>query len=81
MGALRVSPQVRHSLDVLWEGLGEPDASAFARVSSAMRCGGLPPVMVRRLLFLSRVAVLPWLRGRYGDERHGAHELPVKARA
>ena len=82
VGALRVSPEVGRSLDVLWEGLGEPSASAYARLTSALDSGALPPVLLRRFLFLARVALLPTLRSRFGDERAGAHEISkVKARA
>jgi len=68
---LPMSAPVRESLDVLWDGLAAAGGTSLSRVQAARRSGALPRAWVMRCLFLSRVALLPLLRARLGDEREG----------
>jgi glycosyltransferase involved in cell wall biosynthesis len=68
---LPVRPEVDRSIETLWQGLGIDSASLGSRLSAAIRSGALPRARLMQALFLSRVAVLPALRARLGDERDG----------
>lgn len=68
---LAMAAPVRQSLDVLWNGLAAARGTSLSRVGAARRSGALPRAFVMRCLFLSRVALLPVLRARLGDEREG----------
>jgi glycosyltransferase involved in cell wall biosynthesis len=70
---LPMAAPVRESLDVLWEGLGAAGGTLLSRVVAAGRSGALPRSYMMRCLFLSRVALLPVLRDRLGDDRDGVH--------
>ena len=70
---LAMAAPVRQSLDVLWDGLAAAGGTSFSRMGAARRSGALPRAFVMRCLFLSRVALLPALRARLGDERKGVH--------
>jgi glycosyltransferase involved in cell wall biosynthesis len=69
---LAMVPEVRVAVEKLWTGLAAADASLRTRVSAAVRSGALPRAWLMKGLFLARVAMLPRLRARYGDERDGA---------
>ena len=64
---------MRQAIDVLWSGLAER-GSLWSRISAARSSRGLPRSLPMRGLFLMRVALLPLLRARLGDERDGAME-------
>lgn len=65
---LPITPDVGRALDTLWDGLG-PDRGPFARLRAAARSGALPTSLPLRVIALSRIAALPLLRARFGDER------------
>ena len=65
---LAIAPDVRRALDTLWEGLGR-DQGALSRLRAASGSGALPASLPLRLIALARIAALPLLRARFGDER------------
>lgn len=67
---LAVVPAARRAIDVLWEGLASGRGAA-ARIAAARRSGALPASLALRCLALARIARLPALRARFGDERDG----------
>ena len=69
---LAMVPEMSRSVETLWAGLAAADAPLRTRLSAALRSGALPRAWPMKGLFLARVALLPWLRARYGDEREGA---------
>lgn len=64
---------MRQAIDVLWRGLAER-GSLWSRIGAARRSRGLPRSLPMRGLFLMRVALLPVLRARLGDERDDTME-------
>lgn len=64
---LALAPVVRETIEQLSEGLA-PDRGVVARLSAAVRSEALPRPIALRLLLLSRIAMLPFLRARLGDE-------------
>lgn len=65
---LAVRPDVSAALETLHEGLGA-DRGMLDRLSAAARSGALPASLPLRAIALARVAALPLLRARFGDER------------
>jgi hypothetical protein len=68
---LMLAPDVGRALDALWEGLGR-DQGPISRLRAVAGSGALPPSLPLRLIALARVAALPLLRARFGDERGAA---------
>jgi rhamnosyltransferase len=73
---LRMVPGVERAADALWRGLGEGPMALRSRLAAAVRSGALPGPLPMRLLVLARVAALPRLRARWGDERRAIGTLP-----
>jgi hypothetical protein len=71
---LAMTQDVRQSVELLWAGLAEQGTTLASRLVAAGRSGALPRSLPMRGLFLARVALLPRLRARFGDERDGAAE-------
>jgi hypothetical protein len=67
--ALPMAPDVRRALDILWAELGEGRGTPVSRMAAARASGALPRRFERRVLVLARIAFLPSLRARLGDER------------
>ena len=72
---LAMGQNVSRSIDLLWRALADPMASLGSRVLAAGRSGALPRSLPMRGLLLARVALLPRLRLRHGDERDGIMEV------
>jgi len=70
--SLAMRSEAGRALEVLWGGLAE--GSALSRMSAARQSGALPRGFARRVLVLARIASLPSLRARLGDERAGGLE-------
>jgi hypothetical protein len=64
----------RRALEILWNGLGKEVGTPFSRMAAARASGALPASFARRVLVLARVAFLPSMRAKLGDERAGAPE-------
>jgi glycosyltransferase involved in cell wall biosynthesis len=66
---LATARDVGESVEILWTGLAAGTAGLPSRLSAARRSGALPHAFALRILALARVALLPLLRARFGDER------------
>lgn len=71
---LAMGQNVSHSIDVLWRALADPMASLVSRMIATGRSGAMPRSLPMRGLLLARVALLPRLRLRHGDDREGIME-------
>lgn len=69
---LRMTGDVGQGIELLWGRLGGQDTTVISRLAAAGRSRALPRSFPMRGLFLARVALLPRLRARFGDERDGA---------
>lgn len=71
-----MNPGVERAAEVLWDGIGETRTGLRSRLAAVARSGALPGPWTMRALVLARVAWLPRLRARWGDERRAIGAVP-----